>query len=45
MRKGLATLIPEPLLNCFSGEDIEIYVCGRPKVDVLLLKRHTKYSG
>jgi len=38
-------MIPEPYLNCLSGEDLEVMVCGRPKVDVELLKKHTKYSG
>ena len=45
LRKGISQMIPEPYLNCLSGEDLEVMVCGRPKVDVELLKKHTKYSG
>ncbi|CAD8163525.1 unnamed protein product [Paramecium octaurelia] len=43
--KGLIKIIPSPLLNWVSAEDLELWVCGRPIVDVDLLKRHTRYSG
>ena len=43
--KGLSNLIPLPYLNCLSADQIRLAICGRPKVDVELLKRHTKYAG
>lgn len=45
IRKGISQLVPEPFLNYLSGSDLEVLVCGRPRVDVDLLKKHTKYSG
>jgi other hect domain ubiquitin protein ligase E3 len=32
-------------MNVISGKDIEIWVSGKSKVDVDLLKKHTRYSG
>lgn len=43
--QGLAQLIPLPYLHCLTGEELKLIICGRPKVDVDLLKKHTKYSG
>ena len=43
--KGISDLIPLPYLHCLSGEELKLIICGRPKVDVDLLKKHTKYSG
>lgn len=37
--------MPKPLLNLITAEDLELWVCGRAKVDVDLLRRHTRYSG
>ena len=45
MRKGLTEMIPEAYLNHLSGEELKIMVCGIPKVDVELLRKHTKYAG
>jgi len=45
IRRGLTNLIPLPFLNTISAKDIEIWVCGRSKVDIDLLKKHTRYSG
>uniref|UniRef100_A0A6B2L0G6 HECT domain-containing protein n=1 Tax=Arcella intermedia TaxID=1963864 RepID=A0A6B2L0G6_9EUKA len=45
MRKGLCDIIPEPLLNLLTWQDLEWRVTGRPKIDIKLLKRHTEYSG
>lgn len=28
-----------------SAKDLEIWVCGKAKVNIDLLKRHTRYSG
>ncbi len=43
--KGLSDLVPLPYLHCLTGEELKLIICGRPKVDVELLKKHTKYSG
>ena len=43
--QGLTQLIPLSYLHCLSGEELKLAICGRPKVDVELLKKHTKYSG
>lgn len=45
MRKGLSTVVPESLLQLMTWQDLEWRVCGRPYVDVGLLRRHTEYSG
>jgi len=45
IRRGLTQLVPLPYLNITSAADLEIWVCGKSKVDVSLLKRHTRYSG
>ena len=45
IKKGIEELIPGSYLNCLSGEELKLLVCGRPKVDVDLLKKHTKYAG
>ena len=42
---GLSDLIPLPYLHCLTGEELKLIICGRPKVDVELLRKHTKYSG
>jgi hypothetical protein len=43
--QGLSQLIPLPYLHCLTGEELKLIICGRPQVDVDLLKKHTKYSG
>lgn len=43
--RGLSHLVPLPYLNCLTAEEIKVATCGRPKVDVELLKKHTKYAG
>ena len=43
--QGISQLIPLPYLHCFTGEELKLIICGRPKVDVDLLKKHTKYSA
>lgn len=45
VKGGLSNIIPTPLLNWISAEDLELWVCGRPTVDIDLLRRHTRYSG
>lgn len=38
-------MIPDSFLNHISGEELKIMICGLPKVDVELLRKHTKYAG
>eukprot|EP01126_Amoeba_proteus_P036032 TRINITY_DN3652_c0_g2_i6.p2 TRINITY_DN3652_c0_g2~~TRINITY_DN3652_c0_g2_i6.p2 ORF type:complete len:217 (-),score=50.63 TRINITY_DN3652_c0_g2_i6:96-746(-) len=45
IRDGLGDVIPLSLLNLLTPEDLEISVCGRPTIDVKLLKRHTEYAS
>lgn len=44
IRRGIAKIVPEPLLNLATPEELETWVCGRNIVDIELLKRHTKYG-
>jgi hypothetical protein len=45
IREGVAKLVPSPWLNIVSGADLEVMICGRPTVDIELLRKHTKYAG
>jgi len=45
IRKGLTSVVPESILALMTWQDLEWRVCGRPHVDVTLLRRHTEYSG
>ena len=45
LREGLAKVVPLGLLNLITWKQLEDWVCGKPDVDIKLLKRHTKYSG
>ncbi len=38
-------MIPEAFLNSISGEELKTMICGVAKVDVQLLRKHTKYTG
>jgi len=45
IRRGIADIVPLQLLNLCTWKDIEWKVCGKPYVDINLLKRHTTCSG
>jgi len=45
IRDGLNQMVSEPFLNHISGDELKTIICGVPKVDVELLKKHTKYAG
>ena len=45
IRAGLATIVPLQFLELFTGEDLEVMVCGRSTVDIELLKSVTEYSS
>jgi hypothetical protein len=38
-------VIPAPLLHLLTWSELEERACGRPHIDVALLRRHTEYSG
>lgn len=45
IKRGIAQVIPEALLNMVTYSELETWVCGKAIVDIDLLKRHTKYGG
>lgn len=45
VRQGLATIIPQRLLSLFTWDELETMVCGKPDIDVELLRSTTEYSG
>lgn len=45
IQQGISEVIPMPLLSLFTPQDFEWRVCGKPMIDMNLLKRHTQYSG
>jgi len=44
IRSGLAQVVPATLLTLFSWDELEVFVCGNPEVDLALLKSCTDYS-
>ena len=45
IRSGLMEIVPIRLLKLFSWSELELMVCGKPDIDLAILKKHTKYSG
>eukprot|EP00466_Bigelowiella_natans_P021336 jgi/Bigna1/53538/estExt_Genewise1Plus.C_210001 len=45
LRAGLESIVPAQALNLMTWADLERSICGRPEIDVAMLRRHTKYSG
>lgn len=45
IRRGFGDVVPLQLLDLCTWEDIEWKVCGKPYIDIHLLKRHTMCSG
>eukprot|EP01125_Pyxidicula_operculata_P006688 TRINITY_DN229_c1_g1_i2.p1 TRINITY_DN229_c1_g1~~TRINITY_DN229_c1_g1_i2.p1 ORF type:complete len:4506 (-),score=1363.41 TRINITY_DN229_c1_g1_i2:44-12730(-) len=45
IRKGLNDVVPTHLLNILTWQDLERRVCGKPTIDIKLLRRHTEYIG
>jgi len=45
VRKGISLVVPIALLNFLTYQEVEALVCGKPVVDIELLKRHTRYSA
>ncbi|XP_071497133.1 probable E3 ubiquitin-protein ligase HECTD4 [Diadema antillarum] len=44
VRSGLASIVPHHLLTIMMPSDMELRMCGRPHVDLALLKAHTMYQ-
>ncbi|CAF3947497.1 unnamed protein product, partial [Rotaria sordida] len=44
IRQGLCSIIPSDFLTLFTADELEIAICGKGEIDVLLLKRNTIYS-
>ena len=42
---GFFDVIPEPLLTVFDFQELELLMCGLPKIDIEDWKRHTDYKG
>ena len=45
IRRGIASIVPAELLRLFTWKEIEEMVCGKPTVDLDLLRSQTCYSG
>ncbi|XP_041456057.1 probable E3 ubiquitin-protein ligase HECTD4 isoform X4 [Lytechinus variegatus] len=44
IRCGLASIVPHRLLTIMNPVDMELRMCGRPHVDLAMLKAHTMYQ-
>ena len=44
VRKGISFVVPLALLNFLTHQEIADLVCGRPNVDLEMLKRHARYG-
>ncbi|KAG1690342.1 hypothetical protein DVH05_028222 [Phytophthora capsici] len=42
--RGVATILPAPTLGLFSWHELRTLVCGKPTVDISLLRRRTIYG-
>ena len=45
IREGMSRAVPVPLLNLFTGPEIETMVCGSHDISIELLKSVTTYKG
>ena len=41
---GLGTAVPAPFLPLFTPEELEVLLCGKPEIDIDLLKKVTEYD-
>lgn len=44
IRKGLLSVVPQSVINIFSPAELEVAICGEPVIDLVLLKKNTRYS-
>ena len=45
IKRGLATVVPLKMLSLMTWRELEVHVCGRPIMDLALLKANTTYQG
>jgi hypothetical protein len=45
VRQGLACMVPYRLLSIFTWDQLEEFVCGKPTIDIALLRSVTEYSS
>ncbi|KAG1662456.1 E3 ubiquitin-protein ligase HERC2 [Nymphon striatum] len=45
VRRGMAEVIPLPLISLFTGYELESMVCGNPDIPLTLLKSVATYKG
>lgn len=45
IRRGMASVIPLPLLTLATGSELETQVCGNPEIPIEMLKSVTSYKG
>ena len=45
VREGMSRVIPVPLLELFTGAELETMVCGSPDIPIKLLMAVATYKG
>ena len=45
IKRGLSTVVPLKMLSLMTWRELEVHVCGRPIMDLALLKANTTYQG
>lgn len=45
LREGFLSIVPAGLLAVVSWRELELRVCGAPRLDVAVLRRHTRVLG
>jgi hypothetical protein len=45
MRRGMGCIVPIKMVQLLSWQQLEVRVCGKPQIDLALLRSKTTYSG
>jgi len=45
MKRGMAMVVPYPLLSLFCWDELELMVCGKASIDIDLLRKMTVYDN
>ena len=45
IKRGLGCVVPLRMLALMTWRELEVHVCGRPIIDLSLLKANTVYNG
>eukprot|EP01083_Nonionella_stella_P229232 811606_1 len=45
IRRGIDKIVPIHSLNIINWKELEILICGKKKININLLRRHTSYSS